>query len=45
MTWKRQNGFTITNTTMITTASPGISFMSLNALPLTGRSPRASLRP
>src|SRR5665213_4087882 len=40
-----QNGFTITRTTISTTATPGISFMSRSARPPTGRSPRASLRP
>jgi hypothetical protein len=40
-----QNGFTITRMTMIAVATPGISFMMRSALPLTGRSPRASFLP
>ena len=41
----RQNGFTITSTTISTTASPGTSFMIRSDFALIERSPRASLRP
>lgn len=40
-----QKGFTTTRMTMITTATPGTSFMILSALPLTGRIPRSSFLP
>ena len=41
----RQNGLTITSTTMSTTAIPGTSFIILSPRPLSARSPRASFFP
>lgn len=41
----RQNGLTITSTTMIATATPGTSFMILSPRPLTGRMPFSSFLP
>jgi hypothetical protein len=42
---RRQKGFTITRMTMNAVTIPGTSFISRKALPLTGRSPRASFLP